>query len=190
MIESQIFIYKDWRSEIGRIGFFFLSSIACVVFSRLFPVTIIPGTVLELASSRIDLMLPVLWLIPAGALMSLFYRIYNVRYALDDSGIESVVGRLAFRQMRTRIRYEDIRSIETDQTILERILDIGTVEMGTAASAGIEMVLEGVRSPVAIQRLVQEERDERIEAAEQDARPERKRAASTEDPAEAIGELR
>ncbi len=42
---------------------------------------------------------------------------------------------------------------------------MGTVELGTAASSGLEMVFTGIANPVQVQRLIQAERDARIKKA-------------------------
>ena len=72
------------------------------------------------------------------------------------------VGILSARKRSVKIRYEDIRSVETMQTILERILNIGSVEVGTSATDAIEIVFECVDAPQEIQALVQKEKGRRL----------------------------
>jgi len=166
MIEDQTIIPKVWRSEMFRLGFFAVSAIASVPLSRLFPASVLHGEILSIGETRVTLSLPLFWLLPAAALLSALYRIYNVRYAVDKTGIESIKGRLSFSQTTVRIRYEDIRSIETEQSIMERVFNVGTVAIGTAAGAGIEMELQGISSPVLVQRLIQGERDDHLREAQ------------------------
>ncbi len=158
---GQVVIPKVWRSEIPRLLVFALTAAGSVILTRQFPKSIITGELFSLGNSSIYLSLPLFWLVPAGVLGNAILRIYNVRYILDDRGLESRVGIVSLKQSITRIRFEDIRSIETDQTLFERIIDVGKVLMGTAASGGIEMTFEGVASPQEVQKIIQLECDAR-----------------------------
>lgn len=162
MLSGEIVIPKVWRSEFLRLALFGIFSLGAVILSRAFPQSVLNEMIPIWGSRTLIVSLPLFWLLPAVVLGSAILKIYNVRYSIDHHGIESRVGVLSFRQTTTRIRFEDIRSIETHQTIVERVLDVGTLEMGTAASEGLEMVFHGIGSPVEVQRLIQSERDARV----------------------------
>lgn len=152
---------KTWRSEFEGLLFFGISIVAGVVLSVMFPATIVEGPLFSLFGYQINLALPLLWLIPATWLSLLAFRVYNVRYSADERGLEAIEGILSFSQTITRLRYEDVRSLEMDQTILERLLNVGELEVGTAGTAGIEMCLSGVANPYAIKALIQARREVR-----------------------------
>ena len=160
--KTEIVIPKTWRSELGRFLVFLVLSVAAVFGSRYFPRTVIHGPLFSVGDRMVMLSIPLLWFVPFGVLLSAIGRIYNVRYSIDQRGIESRTGIVSLNQSIVRIRFEDIRSIETEQSIMQRVLNIGLVEMGTAASQGLEMVFEGVGSPVEVQKMIQHERDERV----------------------------
>ncbi len=164
--EGSISIPKVWRSEVGGLAIYLVLSGLAIVLSERFPGSIIRGNVIAFELTALELRLPVFWLLPLTACFVLIFRMYNVRYVADSRGIESVSGVLSLKQRITRVRYEDIRSIETDQTVLERMLDIGTVEVGTAATSGIELVLVGVSAPKEIRDMFQAERDKRDRIAQ------------------------
>jgi uncharacterized membrane protein YdbT with pleckstrin-like domain len=105
--------------------------------------------------------LPLFALMPLIAFGDLISRIYDVRFTLSAEGIEARVGIVSLKQTVTRIRFEDIRLIEIDQSLLERFLDVGNVLIGTAATDSIEVYMEGMVAPAEIQRMVQAERDKR-----------------------------
>jgi uncharacterized membrane protein YdbT with pleckstrin-like domain len=86
---------------------------------------------------------------------------YNVRFIVDERGIEARVGILSTHQTITRIRYEDVRSVETRQSILDRLLNIGSIDVGTASTGYVEVTLLGVANPLEIQEMIQQERDRR-----------------------------
>lgn len=180
MERDKIVIPKVWRSELLRLILFVVLSAASVIASHKLPGSIISGHLFTIGQMRFELSLPLFWLLPLMALGSAFFRIYNVRYSVDSRGIESRIGILALNQVITRIRFEDIRSIETGQTLIERLLDIGMVEMGTAASGGMEMVFEGVNAPREVQRLIQNERDARMNALQAAAARPREQSLETQ----------
>ena len=59
------------------------------------------------------------------------------------------------------MRYEDIRSIETDSSLLERIFDVGSVLISTASTAAVEVPFEGVAAPAEVRDMLQRERETR-----------------------------
>jgi len=164
--EGSISIPKVWRSEIAGLMVFLVLCAVSIALSERFPGSVLRGDLVSFELSTLELRLPVFWLMPLTACLVLLFRIYNVRYTADSRGIESVSGILSLKQRITRVRYEDIRSIETDQTVLERMLDIGSVEVGTAATAAIELSLLGVSAPKEIRDMFQAERDKRDRLAE------------------------
>jgi uncharacterized membrane protein YdbT with pleckstrin-like domain len=173
MINGRIIISKTWRSEIPRLIVFFVSIISAPILTEIFPGSIVRGPIFTLGDSTVFLSLPLYWLTPLTALFELIAKIYNVRYYIDSQGIESWDGILSIRQVITRVRHEDIRSIETDQSLLERFLDIGTVAVGTAATSGIEIALRGVDSPKKLQQFLQAERDEVKKTSQAPSQPTR-----------------
>ena len=161
MAAQTIDIRKVWRSELRGVISFAAVGALSVYLSNKFSATVINGELFTVNGETLFLKLPILWLAPAGWFSALVFRIYNVRYSADTLGIEAREGILSMSQKITRIRYEDVRSIETDQTLFERLLDVGTVEVGTAGTAGVEMIMEGISAPNAVQDFIQNERERR-----------------------------
>lgn len=161
MLNKQIIVPRVWRSELTHVIIFLVLCIVCVVLSNQYPATVIKGRLFSIGSYSMYLSLPLLWFFPFGSLLAAVFKIYNVKYILDSRGIEARVGILALHQKITRVRYEDIRSVDTEQTLLERFLDIGTVLIGTAATDTTEINLRGVAAPKELQEMIQNERDRR-----------------------------
>lgn len=156
---ERLVLRKVWRSELFGMILFLGTLIAAPIISSYFPGSVIRGELLRVAGTVYYLRLPLAWLIPATILMTVLWRIYNVCYQIDAKGIEAREGILSLSQSITRIRYEDIRSIETFQTILGRIINVGTVEMGTAATGEVEIRMRGIASPKYFQELIQMRRE-------------------------------
>jgi len=158
--DGEVCIPKVWRSELKLLLLFIVSSIFSVAGSWYFPATVIKGALFTLAGWRVECALPVLWLIPASIIVLATFRIYNVRYVLTSRGIDCYDWVLGPQSVMS-IRYEDIRSIETEQSILGRMFDVGDVLIGTAAQSSVEVIFHGIAAPTDVQQLVQRERDRR-----------------------------
>lgn len=167
MAQRPVRVPRVWRSEASRLLLFLVIAPICVWLSNNFPQSVITGPLFSIGSVTIVLKLPLLWFIPAFIIAQAILRIYDVRYTVDSRGIESKIGILSLSQTITRIRYEDIRSIDTRQSLNERLLNIGTIELGTAASAGLEMTFTGISDPLDLQKRIQAERDSRLRKAAQ-----------------------
>lgn len=165
MIQNTLIVPKTWRSELPAVLCFGAFSVVAIELTRWLPGSVIHGKLFSLGGVRVDLGLPLFWFLPAIALGTAMYRIYNVRYKLDNRGIESRTGILALQQRSNIIRYEDIRGIEVRQTILERALDIGSVDIGTASTGGVEVRLSGIACPHDVHSMIQVEREFRQKRA-------------------------
>lgn len=158
MDKDPIIIPKAWRSQLPTLLFALVSGVLCSLVYRMAVADPVTFSVLW---SELGFGIKtwwILWLVPIGALARATYAKFNVRYALDHHAIEMRSGRLAWNMLITRIRYQDIRSIETKQSVLDQLLGIGRVEIGTAASAGTEIALSGIENPRKVQTAIQEER--------------------------------
>lgn len=164
MIKSSVEIPKVWRSELGNIAVFLFLGIVSVIATKKYPQMIIKGDLFRIGDTYFFLYLPLLWLLPMLYLLYTIYRIYNVKYYVDYRGVESWVGRLSVKQTTNRVRYEDIRAIDIYQTIVDRMLDIGTLEIGTAAFSSAEISMEGISAPHEIKQMLEKERDGRLKA--------------------------
>lgn len=167
MIRSELVIPKVWRSELKGVGLFLFFSVLAIFLTNTFPGSVIVGRLFTIGGYTLVLALPLWWFIPFVTLMNSIIRIYDVRFVIDNRGIESRVGILSLQRGLIRLRYEDIRSIRLEQTLLERLLDIGDVEISTAATGGVEIVFQGIAAPEEVQDMLQRERDSRQKRAGQ-----------------------
>jgi|GEM_PF-1182660 len=156
-----LIIRKTWRSEFQGLLAFAILIAGGVALSLYAPGSIVTGPLVSFGESTIFLSLPLFWLLPACWLSVLAFRVYNVRYSANERGLEAVQGILSLNQTIIRLRYEDVRSLEIDQTILERILNTGELEVGTAATAGVELIFDGVADPFALKAYIQRRQEAR-----------------------------
>jgi uncharacterized membrane protein YdbT with pleckstrin-like domain len=81
------------------------------------------------------------------------YRRYSWAYTIDGETVESREGLIA-RKVKS-IRIQDLRNINVNQSLVERILGVGDVEFSSAGGSGIEVVFRGVDKPLEVKALAQ-----------------------------------
>jgi len=154
--------FPTWRSRLGRLILFFVLSFLAIALSNEFDETVIRGELFTIGGTMLYMSMPLLMLIPGCLLGKILLYMYNCRYIIDERGVEAQIGLVALHLRQIRLKYEDIRGVETGQSIVERILNIGTVEVGSAMTDGVEIRMKGVANPRAIQILICNERDKRM----------------------------
>ena len=86
-----------------------------------------------------------------------YYRRYAHRYVVQNGRIEHQKGILARRVNSVRVK--DIRAINIKQGIIERLLNIGTLEFSSAGGAGIEVTWWGLCYPDEIKNTIEQMHD-------------------------------
>jgi uncharacterized membrane protein YdbT with pleckstrin-like domain len=81
------------------------------------------------------------------------YRRYSWAYMIDSETIESREGLIA-RKVKS-IRVQDLRNINVNQSLWQRLVGVGDVEFSSAGGSGIEVVFCGVDNPLQVKALAQ-----------------------------------
>ena len=81
------------------------------------------------------------------------YRRYSWAYTIDSETIESREGLIA-RKVKS-IRIQDLRNINVNQSLWQRLMGVGDVEFSSAGGSGIEVVFRGVDKPLQVKQLAQ-----------------------------------
>ena len=81
------------------------------------------------------------------------YRRYSWAYTIDSETIESREGLIA-RKVKS-IRVQDLRNINVNQSLLQRIMGVGDVEFSSAGGSGVEVTFRGVDDPLKVKALAQ-----------------------------------
>ena len=157
------YFYPSWRSQLFHLIGFGLLSVLCIYVSRQIPILVIPGKLFTIGETTLYLYFPILSLIPMFLLGKVLMNIYDAKYIIDEGGVEAQVGLVSFNLRQPRLRWEDIRGSEPQQTLWERVLGIGTVLVGSAMTQDVEITMTGVPNPRAIQLLIQGERERRTD---------------------------
>ena len=161
MAIEKVEIHKAWRSELKRTITYLIASIVCVWLTWKYPWSVVVGKLFSFGDLTVYLHLPTFALIPLALLVDVMVKLYDVQYTVSEKGIEARIGILSFHQRITQLRFEDIRECSIEQSLLERMLDVGDIEVATAATGLTEIVLEGIGAPTEVHELIQKERDRR-----------------------------
>lgn len=78
--------------------------------------------------------------------------VYFFKYTLTAKSVGATEGVIS--RKKPSIGLDDVNKNELVQTALERILDIGTIELSTAGTGGVDLYLRGISSPVQMQDLL------------------------------------
>jgi uncharacterized membrane protein YdbT with pleckstrin-like domain len=160
--ELRYYFYPTWRSQLfPLIGYVILCALA-VWGSNVLPYSVISGKLFAIGDIVFFLDLPLFIFLPGFLLARILLYIYDSKYIIDERGVEAQIGLVSLHLRQPRLRWEDIRGVEPNQTLWERILGIGSVLVGSAMTNDVEIVMEGVDNPRAIQLLIGSERDKRL----------------------------
>jgi membrane protein YdbS with pleckstrin-like domain len=81
------------------------------------------------------------------------YRRYSWAYTISGETIESREG-LIGRKVKS-IRVQDLRNINVNQSLWQRLMGVGDVEFSSAGGSGIEVTFRGVSDPLQVKSLAQ-----------------------------------
>ena len=146
MTSGKKFFHPSWRSHYRALLSILLLSYMILRFT-------------PLLETSFEISLTFMWFIPIVILGNVAIRVYDIRYYFEEDGVTSVKGILSLFKHKSTVRFEDIRSLEVTQSIMGRILGFGNLEIGTAASAGIEVSMVGVADPLKLLKRIESGRD-------------------------------
>lgn len=166
-ISLRYYFYPTWRSQMGPLCWFLVTSILCIILSDSVDWLTIRGRLISTASTTYYLHLPILVLLPGFLLGKALVGMYDSRFIVDYRGVEAQVGLVSLLLRQPRLRFEDIRGVEPEQTIWQRMLNIGDVAIGSAMTEGVEILMRGVADPRAIQLFISSEMEKRLRSLTQ-----------------------
>jgi uncharacterized membrane protein YdbT with pleckstrin-like domain len=68
----------------------------------------------------------------------------------------TILRRGLLSRQTTEVQHEDVRSVQVNQSLLQRILNVGTVAIGSAGHSGMEVEIGGIVSPQEVAALIRE----------------------------------
>ena len=80
-----------------------------------------------------------------GALGMVAFKRFTWKYTIDGNRVSRHYGIISRNQQSVRIR--DLRSVELDQSLVQRVLNVGNIAFYSAGSATAEVIFKGVLDP-------------------------------------------
>ena len=94
-------------------------------------------------------------LIPAIQLLAILRLYHDNLYVFYKTRMTHLGGRLSLQYYVPEVNYKDIRAISVQQDILGRMLDYGNIQIDTAALDKSEIIIEGVRAPFELSKIIE-----------------------------------
>ena len=124
-----------------------VASLASMVFPFLLLVAAVVALHIHLADyAKFGLAALGVWLVYRG--LRLLVEWAGAKYQIFDDVVVASFGIVSRRS--TQVRVADIRGMSVHQSLVGRLLGVGDVTIGTAATGGAEVVMRGVRDPSGI----------------------------------------
>jgi uncharacterized membrane protein YdbT with pleckstrin-like domain len=137
--------HPSWRSILS----FYLTGLILTIIGGA-----IAGGISRLTGKKVDVpavIIVVLVLFVAVLVWGFLSRLAT-RYTITNRRLTIDLGILSRQQHQTRL--ERIQNVNTSQSLIERMLRVGTVDFDTAAEAGYDFKFRGVSNPQEIVRTI------------------------------------
>ena len=150
-------VKPSWRWVLPKLLVFLaVAAVGCWVTMS------VPESVLEvpiplgddsLAGGEVTLRLPIFLLIALFFLVRPIVLLFDSRYEISAHHLRTWRGRLSVRRRRQEFAYEDLLGVQVAQTLLDRLLGVGTITVGSKTQS-IEVVMKGIAHPQRIADLI------------------------------------
>ena len=80
---------------------------------------------------------------------------YNQKLIVGSNFVICKSGIISINQQDVRLDFENIRGIEIDKSILDRILNLGKLKIGSSSTDQIEIIFSGLRNPNQVRALIE-----------------------------------
>ncbi len=107
----------------------------------------------------IDVRLPVFLLLFLFLVLRPVLLLHDCHHELTAHHIRSISGICSFNRKEFSVPYEDVRGVRADQSILDRILGIGSVVAWTNSGLAPEIRFDGIRRPRKVAEMVSDRID-------------------------------
>lgn len=137
--------------------FLTLGSIAAGIYgSILYPASVQKLTITEFDSFSLIVPIPFFALLPVVLSLLLLHRLFDAMLVVGLDHICLIEGILSFRTIDTRIDYENVRGIEIDRSLYQRIFKLGAIRIGSSMHSGVEIEMKGIKNPARLRLLIED----------------------------------
>ena len=145
--KENVTIFRTLRSEWRRISLSVLALILVNMLAYSFPQTLWRVPLGNLAGQSVGLVLPILGFIPLFLLLSAVRGVHNERYIIGPRSVIRLHGLASFATTKREIYHGNIRAVEIEQGVIQRMLGVGDLKIGDLFSSTSDIVMRGIRNP-------------------------------------------
>jgi len=153
--ETHVRMHRSWRSVLPQLIIGLLIAILVLVISLRFGLF---ATQINLGEDTVTLPLFLLILIVLSIRPLLL--MFDCRHELGCHHLRSAQGIVSLKKEQVEIPFEDILGVRFTQSILERILNVGTILVWTASAEKPEVSLKGIGDPAYFARIIKDRIDQ------------------------------
>ncbi|MCC6221038.1 MAG: hypothetical protein IT291_07355 [Deltaproteobacteria bacterium] len=143
---KHVFLNRHWRSQTVWIVAYLICCFFAIVLSQSMPGLDLAFDI-DILGNAYLVEMPLLGIVPPILLARPFFLIYDEFAELACHHLRVASGLCSLRKIEYRIAYEDMVRVSVEQTLLARILKIGTLCIGTAVRDHSEIKIEGLANP-------------------------------------------
>ena len=155
-------VRKSLRSILSNIIYFVLTLAIVTVIALKWPNINLIGAF----TNKVFVSVRWLGVVPALFFIEILRKYHDDLYSFTPHTLTHYDGRLSLNYTVPNIRFVDIRAVVVHQDIWGRLLDYGTVELDTAAQEKAEMLLNGIRDPESLGKIIEGLRQHSLSLAE------------------------
>lgn len=78
---------------------------------------------------------------------------------LEVSNVRTVSRKGILSRSTTEVRHVDVKQLHTHQTFFQRLLGVGTIEISSAGTGGVEISVSGLPYPERVVRIIHKAQD-------------------------------
>lgn len=145
-----------------------------------FPLTgAIPSSVQEVSLFSLTFSVPFFALMPAVGFFYVLNRMWNARYEIHEGYVCACEGIVSLTMRDVRIDYENVRGIEIDRNLYQRLAQLGDLKIGSSMHGDVELVMHGIRYPERYREIIEERIKKHFEKLSRNTMVERSRGDTT-----------
>lgn len=145
--KDNVIVYRSIRAEWFHGLLLLIACIAVDMLTYSFSETVLSIPLFTLGTRTFGIVLPILLLLSCAQLLLIIKNVRNVRWVIGLTSLVELSGLTSFASRTREIYFENIRAIEVKQTLIERMLGIGSVKIGNLMSQDSDIELSGIRHP-------------------------------------------
>jgi hypothetical protein len=138
---------RSWYAELSVLFLLAITLFAFIAGTVWYPATVEHIALFSIGERVVYLPLPIFGLPMLVVVVYLVHRHFDRIYMIAEDHCEARKGRLSFLLTDTRIDYENVRGVEIDQCLTQRLFDVGDVKVGSSMHSEVELNMQGVRHP-------------------------------------------